>query len=78
MAKGRKKDHKPPIVVVYKKPTGKKSYMQVFGDITVDDVIDSRKNKPPIPDNFIIQEIGLGNAFIEIYKKQYKIKKITQ
>jgi hypothetical protein len=71
--KGRPVEKKIPTVVVYKKPTGKKYYMVVTED-GVDSIINPSKRKPLIPSNFEIVDIGLGESFIESYKKQYNIK----
>lgn len=72
-SKGRPLEVKIPTVVVYKKPTGKKYYMLIT-ESGVDDVIDSLKKKPLIPNNYEIVDIGIGESFIEKYKKQYNIK----
>ena len=74
--KGRPKTEKPPIVVVYKKSTGKKIYIRVFEDIIIDDIIDSRKRRPPLPHNYQILEIGVGKSLIKSYQEQYNIKKV--
>jgi len=62
-----------PVVVVYKKRKYGKMYMEVFTHLRVDDIIDANKRKPPIPHNYEILEIGVGESFIERYKKKYKI-----
>ncbi len=64
------------VVVVYRKSEGsKKKYMLVFPEEqTPDKIINGRARKPLIPDNYIIDEIGVGGRFIEDYKKQHKIK----
>jgi hypothetical protein len=72
-SKGRPSEKKIPIVVVYKKPTGKKHYMLIT-ESCVDDVIDSSKRKPLIPNNYEIVDIGFGESFINTYKKQYDIQ----
>ena len=72
-SKGRPTEKKIPTVVVYKKPTGKKHYMLIT-ESGVDDVIDSLRKKPLIPNNYEIVDIGIGESFIEKYKKQYNIK----
>ena len=71
--KGRPVEKKIPTVVVYKKPTGKKYYMLVT-ESSIDDVIDNTKRKQLIPSNFDIVDIGLGESFVETFKKQYDIK----
>ena len=71
--KGRPSEKKFTTVVVYKKPTGKK-YWMLTTESVVDDVINSRKRNPLLPNNYKIIEIGVGEEFIDLYKKQYNIK----
>jgi hypothetical protein len=72
-SKGRPSEKKIPTVVVYKKPTGKKYYLLVT-ESGIDEIIDSSKRKPLIPNNYEIVDMGIGESFIEKYKKQYNIK----
>jgi len=72
-SKGRPAEKKLIAVIVYKKPTGKKYYMLVT-ESSIDDVIDGSKRKQLIPSNFDIVDIGLGESFVETFKKQYDIK----
>ncbi len=61
-----------PVVVVYKKSSrGRKYYVQKFDTLYVDDIIDNNKRKPPIPHEYELVEIGLGEAFVEKYKEEY-------
>jgi hypothetical protein len=64
------------VVVVYRKSkTAKKNYMKVFeNEDTPDRIINGNARKPLIPNEYIIEQIGIGSGFIEDYKKQYKIK----
>jgi len=62
-----------PIVVVYEKRKGGKKYMEVFKHFRIDDIIDAKKRKPPIPHNYEILDIGVGEVFIEKYKQKYKL-----
>ena len=48
--------------------------MEVFRNLRVDDVLDAKKRKPPVPHNYEILDIGVGEAFIKQYKEKYKIK----
>lgn len=66
---------KPPISVVYKTIYRKKEkyHLVVFEDILVDEIIDSNKRKPLIPNEAEIIEIGIGSSFEEKYKKKYVI-----
>tara|TARA_B100001113_G_C20880645_1_gene522499 strand:- start:117 stop:338 length:222 start_codon:yes stop_codon:yes gene_type:complete len=73
MSKGRPSEKKITTVVVYKKPTGKK-YWMLTTEKGVDDIINSRKRDPLLPSNYEIIEVGVGESFIEQYKKQYNIK----
>jgi len=64
------------VVVVYRKSaSSKKKYMIVFPEEqNPDRIINGRARKPLIPDKYVLDEIGVGTNFIEIYKKQHKIK----
>jgi len=73
ISKGRPEEKKLTTVVVYKKPTGKKHWMFTTEN-DVDDIINSRKRNPLLPNNYKIIEIGVGEGFIDLYKKQYNIK----
>jgi hypothetical protein len=73
MSKGRPLQKKITTVVVYKKPTGKK-YWMLTTEEDIDEIINSRKRNPQLPNNYEIVEIGIGESFIEKYKKEYNIK----
>ena len=60
-----------PVVVVYKEKRKRKVTMQVF-DAKVDDIIATGKRKPLVPDDAEILEIGVGESFLEKYKKKHK------
>lgn len=67
------------IAVVFRKRKSSKPQMVVYTDATrmkVDTIIDSAKRKPPIPHNWYLDEIGVGESFVETYKKKYKITKV--
>jgi hypothetical protein len=68
------------VVVVYSKSEGsKKYYMTVFeNEETPDRIINLNARKPLIPNEYFIDEIGVGSSFIESYKRKYKIKNHTQ
>ena len=78
MSKGRPPSVIPPIVVVYRKRKKGKAYMSVFEDINVDSIINGRKKNSLIPNNYLIEEIGVGSCFIEDYKTSYGIKNIKK
>ena len=63
MSKGRPPSVIPPIVVVYRKREKGKAYMSVFEGINVDSIINGRKKTSLIPDNYLIEEIGIGSYF---------------
>ena len=64
----------PPIVVVHKGPRkNSKIYIDIFTNSRVDDIIDGKKRKPPIPHSNEILDIGVGESFVERYKKKHKI-----
>ena len=63
------------VVVYHKSEKSKKAYMIVFeNEDTPDRIINSRARKPLIPNEYIIDDIGVGISFIESYKQKYKIK----
>jgi len=62
-----------PVIVTYRKRKNGKVYLQKFENIRVDDVINGRKRKPLIPDNYEILDIGVGESFEERYKQKYKL-----
>jgi hypothetical protein len=72
-SKGRPSEKKIPVIVVYKKPTGKKYYLLIT-ESGVDDIIDPSKRNPLLPDNYEIVDLGIGESFIKTYKKQYNIE----
>jgi hypothetical protein len=72
-SKGRPAEKKLVTVVVYKKPTGKKHYL-LATESEIDEVLSNSKRKPLIPNNYEIVDMGIGESFIESFKKQYDIK----
>jgi hypothetical protein len=72
-SKGRPAEKKLVTVVVYKKPTGKKYYLMTT-ESEIDEVLSNSKRKPLIPNNYEIVDMGIGESFIESFKKQYDIK----
>lgn len=64
----------PSVIVVHKGPRkNSKIILQSFENTRVDDIINTRKLKPLIPNENEILEIGVGDSFIERYKKKYKL-----
>ena len=72
--RGRPTVNMPPVVVVWKasKHGRSKPKMKVFKTKHVDDIL--TKKTPGIPESAIILEIGVGESFIERYKKKHKLK----
>jgi len=64
------------VVVVYKKnKNSNKNYMNVYvNEKNADRVITASLRNPLLPDSYIIEDIGIGDSFIESYKKKYKLK----
>ena len=64
----------PPVVVVHKGPRkNSKIYIDIFTNSRVDDIIDGKKRKPPIPHQNEILDIGVGTNFEKKYKQKYKL-----
>jgi hypothetical protein len=66
-------------VVVFRKNKRSKPQMVVYAPvskISVDVILDSGKRKPPIPHDWILEDIGVGATFIKIYQKKYKDIKV--
>ena len=74
MNRGRPTQSIAPVVVVWKasKHVSSKPKMKVFKTKHVDDIL--TKKTPRIPESAIILEIGVGESFIERYKKKHKLK----
>ena len=63
-----------PVIVVHQGPRkNSKIELEIFTNIRVDDIIDGNKRKPPIPITHVILDIGMGESFVERYKKKYKL-----
>jgi len=74
MSKGRPAKKIPPVVIVYKKTAKGRKYIKVFEGIHSDDLLNSRKRNPLLPDNYEMVAVGVGSSFIESFKKEYNIK----
>ncbi len=73
--KGRPAEDPIITVVVFKKR--KKTFISTFSNVIIDDILDSSKRKPLIPNEYEIVDIGIGKSFIERYMKQWKVTKIN-
>jgi hypothetical protein len=74
---GRPVSEKIITCVVYKRPTGKKHYLNTYINFELDSIITNRKHIPLISDDFEIVDIGIGKSFIKRYMKEFDIKEIT-
>jgi hypothetical protein len=74
---GRPASEKIVTCVVYKKPKGKKHYLNTYVNFGIDTILTTRKHTPLIPDDYEIVEIGVGKSYIKRYMKQFNIKEIT-
>ena len=74
---GRPASEKIVTCVVYKKPKGKKHYLNTYVNFGVDTIITTRKHTPLVSDDYEIVDIGVGKSFIKRYMKEYSIKEIT-
>ena len=74
MNRGRPTQSIAPVVVVWKasKHGRSKPKMKVFKTKHVDDILDGKV--AGIPKDAIYLEIGVGESFIETYKKKHKLK----
>ena len=72
--RGRPTQSIAPVVVVWKasKHGRSKPKMKVFKTKHVDDIIEGKV--AGIPKNAIYLDIGVGESFIERYKKKHKLK----
>jgi len=73
--KGRPAEEPIITVIVFKKR--KKTYISTFPNMLIDDILDSSKRKPLIPNEYEIVDAGIGKSFVERYMKQYKVTKIN-
>lgn len=67
---------KVPIVIAFatSNRSNAKSKIKVVRNRTIDDLIDCNYIIPGIPAKSVIKEVGIGEIFIERYKKKYNIE----
>lgn len=76
MPRGRSSSYpKIPIVIVFatSNRSNAKIKMKVVRNRNIDELMDCNYIIPGIPKNRVIKEIGLGNIFIDKWKKKYGI-----
>jgi hypothetical protein len=64
-----------PVVVVYKKSVRSATHYMTVTTQSLDVVIDLKKKKPIIDHKYEMIEVGVGESFIKIWMKKFKIKK---
>ena len=64
--------YRPTIVAAYKTKWGKKVKLKIFKDLPCPDKIISSRSKL-LPEGSEILDLGVGEAFIETYKKKHKL-----
>ena len=47
--------------------------MKIFKNKNIDEVLDENNDLPGIPNNAIFMDIGVGEYFINQYKKKYEL-----
>lgn len=64
---------KTPVVLVFKSSnrSNARTKMKIFKTKNVDHV--NGKKLPGVPENAVILELGVGEYFIEQYKRKYKL-----
>jgi len=67
---------KIPIVIAFatSNRSNAKTKVKVVRNRTIDDLIDCNYVIPGIPAKSVIKEVGMGEIFIERYKKKYNIQ----
>jgi hypothetical protein len=60
-------------VVHRSKRKGSKPKLELFTDTTVDEIINSNKRIPIIPNDNDILDVGVGKSFESYFKKKYKL-----
>lgn len=67
---------KIPIVIAFatSNRSNTKTKVKVIRNRTIDDLIDCNYVIPGIPAKSVIKEVGMGEIFVERYKKKYNIQ----
>ena len=75
--RGRPSEDKLKVVVVYKK---RKNLTKHFISVTehdVDSVLNTKRKRLVLPQDYEIVEIGIGESLLEIWQNKYEIKNVT-
>jgi len=64
-----------PLVIVFKNTTraNAKVRMKIIKTMDIDKFLSTKTKVPGIPENAVYLQIGIGDKFIEKYKKHYKL-----
>ena len=74
---GKGRPAEDPIITVVVLKKRKKTYISTFSNVIIDDILESSRRKPLIPNEYEIVDIGIGKSFVEWYMKQWKVTKIN-
>ena len=74
---GKGRPAEDPIITVVVLKKRKKTFISTFSNVIIDDILDSSRRKPLIPNEYEIVDIGIGKSFVERYMKQWKVTKIN-
>ena len=75
--KGRKKENILPVIIVYKKRKDLTKHFMSITEHNVDSILNKKRKKQLLPENYEIVEMGIGQALISTWQDRYKIKNIT-
>jgi hypothetical protein len=75
--RGRPTEDKLKVVVVYKKRKNLTKYFISVTEHDVDSVLNTKRKRLVLPQDYEIVEIGIGESLLEIWQNKYEIKNIT-
>jgi len=75
--RGRPSEDKLKVVVVYKKRKNLTKYFISITEHDIDSVLNTKRKRLLLPQDYEIIEIGIGESLLEIWQNKYDIKNIT-
>ena len=75
--RGRKKENILPVIIVYKKRKDLTKHFMSVTEHDVDSILNKKRKKILLPENYEIVEMGIGESLLEIWQNMYKIKNVT-
>ena len=75
--RGRKKENILPVIIVYIKRKDLTKHFMSVTEHDVDSILNKKRKKLLLPENYEIVEMGIGQALISTWQDRYKIKNIT-